>query len=321
QAQIPDEPMELIINNGVANSATSAWHTTLDSSTPYSMAMQVADVQVYQTPGSGETIMGSNVTGTGSTGTGKPTVAITSTGGTVTSIAQTVAGTVDLADAGSTVRVFDGTTQIGTAMAASNGGWTANVKLTNGGANAVTATDANAAGTGTSNSVTYTVAGPAAPTISIANPSLSVTEGGGTVGLGITESPNTPYTGTVVTIQGLPSYETITDKHDQMTFQGNLITLTGTEVNSGLTLHRASIRNIDGHREQLCKRRVLCHVGAADDCCDRPDRRNWDLQFRHLHRRSPARPHHFDCQSEPFGHGRRRNRRPRHQGVPEHPQY
>src|SRR5271166_1004470 len=87
-----------------------------------------------------------------------------------------------------------------------------------------------------SNSVTYTVAGPAVPTISIANPSLSVTEGGGTVGLGITESPNTPYTGTVVTIQGLPSYETITDKHDQMTFQGNLITLTGTEVNSGLTL-------------------------------------------------------------------------------------
>ena len=97
--------------------------------------------------------------GTGSTGTATlPTVAITSTAGTVTSIAQTVAGTVDLADAGSTVKVFDGTTQIGTATAASNGGWTANVKLANRGANVVTATDVNAAGTGTSNSVTYTVA-------------------------------------------------------------------------------------------------------------------------------------------------------------------
>src|SRR5208337_766461 len=58
----------------------------------------------------------------------------------------------------------------------------------------------------------------------------------GTVGLGIKESPNTPNAYTVVTIQGLPSYETITDNRDQMTFQGNLITLTGTEVNSGLTL-------------------------------------------------------------------------------------
>src|SRR5271166_1687433 len=168
QTTIPDEPMELIMSNEVANSSASGWHTTMDGSTPNSMPMQVADVQLYQNPGSGETIMGSNVTGTGSTGTGTgstgtgtgstgtdtlPTVAITSTGGTVTSRAQTVAGTVDLADAGSTVNIYDGTTQIGTATADSNGGWTADVTLTNRGANVVTATDANAAGTGTSNSV------------------------------------------------------------------------------------------------------------------------------------------------------------------------
>src|SRR5271165_822421 len=127
-------------------------------------------LEIYQH--AGETITGGhiyadNVTGGGSTGTGTgstgtdtlPTVAITSTGGTVTSRAQTVAGTVDLADAGSTVNIYDGTTQIGTATADSNGGWTADVTLTNRGANVVTATDANAAGTGTSNSVTYTVAG------------------------------------------------------------------------------------------------------------------------------------------------------------------
>src|SRR5208337_2317761 len=159
------------------------------------------DVQLYQTPGSGETIMGSNVTGGGSTGAVKPTVAITSTGGTVTPIAQTVAGTVDLADAGST----------------------ANVTLAHLGANVVTATDTNAAGTGTSNSVTYTVARPLAPTISIANPNLSVTEGGGTVALGIKATANTLQSSTIVTIQGLPSYETITDKLDHLTFQGNLI--------------------------------------------------------------------------------------------------
>lgn len=154
QAQIPDEPMELIMNLGVADTAASAWHTILDSSTPYSMAMQVADVQIYQTPGSGETIMGSNVTSVA-----PPTVTISSVGGTVTSRAQTVAGTVDLADAGSKVSIYDGTTQIGTATAASNGGWSANVTLTNRGINVVTAADANAAGSGTSNSVTYTVAG------------------------------------------------------------------------------------------------------------------------------------------------------------------
>ena len=84
--------MELIMSNEVANSTASGWHTTLDGSTPNSMPMQIADVQLYQTPGSGETIMGSNVTGTGSTETGTlPTITITSTGGTVTSIAQTVA--------------------------------------------------------------------------------------------------------------------------------------------------------------------------------------------------------------------------------------
>jgi len=47
QAQIPDEPMELIMNLQVANGATAGWHTLVDSSTPQSVQMNVAEVQVY----------------------------------------------------------------------------------------------------------------------------------------------------------------------------------------------------------------------------------------------------------------------------------
>jgi hypothetical protein len=95
-----------------------------------------------------------------------PTVTITSAGGTTTQASQTITGTVDVADAGSTVKVFDGTTQIGTAIVSAVGNWSDSVTLSGAGANVVTATDANAAGTGTSNAVTYTLnpatAGPGA---------------------------------------------------------------------------------------------------------------------------------------------------------------
>jgi hypothetical protein len=56
EAPIPDEPMELIMDNQVASSAASSWRTVLDGSTPQSMPMQVGDVQLYQTPGSGDTL-------------------------------------------------------------------------------------------------------------------------------------------------------------------------------------------------------------------------------------------------------------------------
>ncbi len=86
-----------------------------------------------------------------------PTVTITSAGRTTNSAAQTITGTVDVADAGSTVTILDGTTRIGTATVASNGSWSANVTLANQGANVLTATDTNAIGTGTSNAATYTL--------------------------------------------------------------------------------------------------------------------------------------------------------------------
>ena len=86
-----------------------------------------------------------------------PVVTIANAGGTVTQATQTVAGTVDTVDAGTTVTVLVGTTQVGTATVQANGTWTTGVTLASG-TNTLTAQDTDAAGnTGTSNSVTYTL--------------------------------------------------------------------------------------------------------------------------------------------------------------------
>ncbi|RWE07477.1 MAG: glycosyl hydrolase family protein [Mesorhizobium sp.] len=86
QATIPNEPMELIMNNGVANSNTAGWHTTLDSSTPSSMQMQVDEIQLYQKAGSGDTVTGAKVTppttGAIGTETGSGTGTVLPPGGT-----------------------------------------------------------------------------------------------------------------------------------------------------------------------------------------------------------------------------------------------
>jgi hypothetical protein len=174
------------------------------------------------------------ITYTLATGALPPSVTITSTGVTTSSATQTITGTVDLADAGSTVTILDGSLQIGTAAVGANGVWTTGVTLANAGANVLTATDANSAGTGVSNSVTYTLAVP--PSFSIAQPSLSVTGRGGTAALGITETAPAAATNVTLTIKGLPTYETITDHLDGKTFSGVSVTLTEAEVNSGLTL-------------------------------------------------------------------------------------
>lgn len=176
--------------------------------------------------------------GPGSTPGTPPAVAITSKGGTTTSAAQTITGTVDVADGGSTVTILDGTTKIGVGTVTAAGGWSANVTLPKQGANAVTATDTNAAGTGTSNTVTYTLGStaPTPPTLTIANSTVSVTGRGGKVGLGISVTAPASSTSTTVNIKGLPSYERITDNYDGKTFSGSSITLSQAEVDSGLTL-------------------------------------------------------------------------------------
>ena len=88
-----------------------------------------------------------------------PTVAITSQGGLTNQPMQTVAGTVDKADAGTTVSVYDNgrATALGTGVVQQDGSWTAPVTLAQG-SNALVAKDTDAAGnTGTSNTVTYTL--------------------------------------------------------------------------------------------------------------------------------------------------------------------
>ena len=62
QAPIPSEPMEVIMSNAVGTAASSGFHTAINSTTPASMPMQIGDVQLYQLPGSGETVTGANVT-------------------------------------------------------------------------------------------------------------------------------------------------------------------------------------------------------------------------------------------------------------------
>jgi hypothetical protein len=185
QAPIPNEPMELIMSNQVATSAASSWRTSLDGATPRSMPMEIGDVQLYQAPGSGETITGSNVSAPPAS---PPSVAITSAGGSTTQAKQLISGTVDLADVGSTVLILDAAVEIGSASVASNGTWSATVTLTNQGANILTATDTNASGTGTSAPVDFLLSPPAAPIVidnsggglsySLGNQNYQITLGG-----------------------------------------------------------------------------------------------------------------------------------------------
>jgi hypothetical protein len=87
-----------------------------------------------------------------------PTVAISSAGGPTNHPTQTVSGTVDVADVGTIVTLYDGTTALGTATVQSNGSWSTSITLAGAGTHTLTATDTDAAGnTGTSNAVIYTL--------------------------------------------------------------------------------------------------------------------------------------------------------------------
>jgi len=59
-------------------------------------------------------------------------------GGPTNQAAQTITGTVDVADAGATVTILDGTTAVGSAIVQSNGSWSSSVTL-NSGSNSLTA--------------------------------------------------------------------------------------------------------------------------------------------------------------------------------------
>ncbi|MGO9943841.1 MAG: phosphoesterase, partial [Rhodoblastus sp.] len=126
------------------------------------------------------------------------------------------------------------------------------------------ATDTNAGGTGVSNAVTYTLTSATtttppvttppvttsstttSPTLTIADSALTVTGGGGKVGLGVSMTSPTSATDETLTITGLPRYETITDGHGDR-FHGSSITLTEAQVDSGLTL----TSNYRGHQHPV----------------------------------------------------------------------
>ncbi|MBV9566850.1 MAG: hypothetical protein JO172_01815 [Hyphomicrobiales bacterium] len=120
---------------------------------------------------------------------------------------QTLAGTVDVADANTTVLVFDGSTQVASTTPQSDGSWSAGVTLANG-ANVFTARDTDAAGNiGTSNSVTYTLnatAPAAAAVTSITTSGSGVTNGNGDLDAGNTVTLSV-YFSEPVTVTGSPS--------------------------------------------------------------------------------------------------------------------
>ncbi|MET4274290.1 MULTISPECIES: FecR domain-containing protein, partial [unclassified Bradyrhizobium] len=110
--------------------------------------------------------------------TAAPTVAITSAGGPVNQASQTITGTVDVADAGASVTILDGTTPIGSAIVQGNGTWSTTVTLSNG-PNSLTARVSDAAGnTTTSSAVVYTLSttGPTVTEALVADTGSSATD-------------------------------------------------------------------------------------------------------------------------------------------------
>ncbi|MDX8441943.1 alkaline phosphatase family protein, partial [Mesorhizobium australafricanum] len=138
------------ISSSVTASSTGAW-----TFTPTGLAHGQHTIIASETDALGNT---SSATLTFTLDTTAPAVAITNVGGTATQPTLTVTGTVsdpDVTGPGTTVAIFDGTTQVATATVQSNGSWSTNVSLTNG-TNSLTAKDTDLAGnTGTSAPVTY----------------------------------------------------------------------------------------------------------------------------------------------------------------------
>ena len=96
--------------------------------------------------------------------TSAPTLAITSAGGATNRRSQIISGTIDVADAGLTISIYDGNTLIGVATPALNGAWTTTVNLlAGGGAHNITAKATDAAGnTGASATIGYSLIASAA---------------------------------------------------------------------------------------------------------------------------------------------------------------
>jgi hypothetical protein len=138
-----------------------------------------------------------------------PSVAITSPGTTTNQSSPTISGTVDVADAGATVKIYDnsGTTPVASTTVLANGNWSTPVPLV-AGSNALTAQVTDGAGnTGTSTPVTFTL-NTTAPTISsIATSGPGITNGNGDLNAGkvVTLTVNFSSPVTVNTTKGSPT--------------------------------------------------------------------------------------------------------------------
>lgn len=156
QAPIPDEPMEVIMDNAVGNSASSGFRTIADGSTPSVMPMQVGDVQLYQKPGSGDTVLGANVTassgGTSSSGTTTGTGSGSTSSGSTSSGSSASGGT---SSGGTTTGTGTGSTSSGsTSSGSSASGGTSSGGTTTGTGTGGTSSGSTSSGTGGTSSGT-----------------------------------------------------------------------------------------------------------------------------------------------------------------------
>ena len=203
QAPIPDEPMEVIMDNAVGNSASSGFRTVADSSTPSVMPMEVGDVQLYQKPGSGETVLGANVTASAG-GTTKATGTVSSSSGSTYSGGSVSKGaTLD-----------DNTTGTGTSS---------------------TSSESIGTGTGAGSVSSGGLTPPASPGLNVADHSLNVSPGK-TVALGLGVSIQKTGDSVTVNTRGVPSYEQSTDNLNHGTVSGSNITRAAAGVSSSVSL-------------------------------------------------------------------------------------
>ncbi len=220
----------------------------------YSWGSQNSDTALSEDPALQAVFAAHNAGGTTATPPAAPTITspAASSTDTTTATPKISGGGVT----GDTVTVSIDGTVAGTATVA-NSAWTfAPSSALSNGSHAITATQAAAGGPSSaaaSDSFTVNIATPpAAPTLTIADTSLSVDGGGGTVDLGIGVSAPSAATDVTVAITGLRRFETISDGLGD-TFHGKSITLTEAQVDSGLTL----TSNYTGSRDPVTTLQIM----------------------------------------------------------------
>ena len=129
-----------------------------------------------------------------------PTVAISTAGATTNQTVQTISGTVLSTEAapGSTVTLYDNSTQIGAATVGSGGAWSTNITLSGDGDHSIVAEDTDAAGnTGASTPVVFTL-DTKASTVVISTTGTTTTQAMQTISGSVTSTEAAP--GSTVTL-------------------------------------------------------------------------------------------------------------------------